>query len=341
MIEVPFHYQFRVIVIGDTMVGKSSLLKTFSEGSFGELEPTVGVDFFSKTIEIKPTRHRSSNQSQAHPELRNSANNNVIIKLQIWDTAGQERFRSIVTSYYRNSIGIILVYDVTNRESYDHLIDWFTEARRHIEPTPSPTLSPITHHPPFKPPNLNSSYPLTSTPNNFHRTGSRYDEKGDSVANRNLTSFSRDTSRQVANNSMDDKEFHMSEDLKMVYLVLGCKTDLAAKRQVSYEDGLAFADLHGFKFIETSSKTNHNVDKAFQILAEEIYDKIKECGRARQLHRTASGGHLTFDGTSQLGEGIRLGPLLGNHSSLRLSSDVLNGNVLEAQPVPGLFGGCC
>ena len=126
----------------------------------------------------------------------------------------------------------------------------------------------------------------------------------------------------------------------MAYLVVGCKTDLESKRQVSYDDGLAFADMYGFKFIETSSKTYQNVNQAFQILAEEIYEKISECGRLNRLHRTASGSHLTFNGTSpQINEGIRLGPLIENNS--RLYTDVNGVRLLEAQPVSGILGGCC
>lgn len=56
------------------------------------------------------------------------------IKLQLWDTAGQERFRSITKSYYRNSVGALLVYDVCNRSSFEHIPLWMMEAKRHIEP---------------------------------------------------------------------------------------------------------------------------------------------------------------------------------------------------------------
>ena len=131
------------------------------------------------------------------------------------------------------------------------------------------------------------------------------------------------------------------ESFKMAYLVLGCKTDLEGQREVSYEDGQAFADLYGFKFIETSSKTHYNVNQAFQLLAEEIYDKISECGRLNGLHRTASGGHLTFDGaSSQINEGIRLGPLI--ETNMRRYVDGNRGaRLLEAQPVSGFLGGCC
>lgn len=114
MVEPIFDYQFRLILIGDSTVGKSSLLKCFTEGKFAELsDPTVGVDFFARLIEVK---------------------DGTRIKLQLWDTAGQERFRSITKSYYRNSVGALLVYDVCNRASFEHIPQWMMEARRSIEP---------------------------------------------------------------------------------------------------------------------------------------------------------------------------------------------------------------
>lgn len=81
-------------------------------------DPTVGVDFFARIIEVQ---------------------DGTRIKLQLWDTAGQERFRSITKSYYRNSVGALLVYDVCNRASFEHIPLWMMEAKRHIEP----------HHPVF------------------------------------------------------------------------------------------------------------------------------------------------------------------------------------------------
>uniref|UniRef100_A0A915CUK5 Uncharacterized protein n=1 Tax=Ditylenchus dipsaci TaxID=166011 RepID=A0A915CUK5_9BILA len=113
-----FHYQFRIILIGDSTVGKSSLLRYFTEGRCAEIsDPTVGVDFYARMVEIKP---------------------NFRIKLQLWDTAGQEKFKSITRSYYRNSVGVIIVYDITNRKSFDHVVDWLSEAEANIGgPDPS------------------------------------------------------------------------------------------------------------------------------------------------------------------------------------------------------------
>ncbi|VEL31585.1 unnamed protein product [Protopolystoma xenopodis] len=108
MINPYFDYQFRIILIGDSMVGKSSLVKAFSDGDFTSLcDPTVGVDFCTRTIVLE---------------------NGIRIKLQLWDTAGQEKFRSITRSYYRNSVGALLLFDITNRETLEHIPEWYEEA---------------------------------------------------------------------------------------------------------------------------------------------------------------------------------------------------------------------
>lgn len=338
MMDVPFHYQFRIIVIGDSTVGKSSLLKTFSEGTFSHIEPTVGVDFFSKIIGIRPKQRTITSNNTESFRNNTISNNNLddrlIIKLQIWDTAGQERFKSIVTSYYRNSIGIVLVYDITNRESYEHLLDWFTEARRHVEPTPSPTLSPITQNTPS-----NYHFPLTSTPNNTPSNRTRLSNGNQigttaGVANSN-------NNNHISFNSM--LEQNPIQQFKMVYLVLGCKSDLASERQVSYEEGKTFADLYGFKFLETSSKNNHNVDLAFQTMAEEIYYRLCELNPTNGLFNSPSGPHVISSQTnSQFNEGIKVGPLISNQNSRFDQTTILGSRpLLEAQPVSSMLGGCC
>nr|CAB3265373.1 ras-related protein Rab-39B-like [Phallusia mammillata] len=109
-------YQFRIVLLGDSTVGKSALIRRFTDGCFLEAsDPTVGVDFYSRLVEIAPSTR---------------------VKLQVWDTAGQERFRSITQSYYRNSVGAILVYDVANRDSFEHVSSWAEEARLHVAPRP-------------------------------------------------------------------------------------------------------------------------------------------------------------------------------------------------------------
>eukprot|EP00444_Apocalathium_aciculiferum_P028525 CAMPEP_0183442580 /NCGR_PEP_ID=MMETSP0370-20130417/88719_1 /TAXON_ID=268820 /ORGANISM="Peridinium aciculiferum, Strain PAER-2" /LENGTH=242 /DNA_ID=CAMNT_0025632259 /DNA_START=102 /DNA_END=829 /DNA_ORIENTATION=+ len=103
-----YDYLFKFIIIGDAGAGKSCLLHQFIENKFKKgSSHTIGVEFGSKIIQVGG---RS-------------------IKLQIWDTAGQERYRSVTRSYYRGAAGALIVYDITNRDSYNHLINWLADAR--------------------------------------------------------------------------------------------------------------------------------------------------------------------------------------------------------------------
>jgi Ras-related protein Rab-18 len=102
-----YDYLFKILLIGDSGVGKSSILLRFTEDEFEEDFPcTIGVDFKTKMIDFY---------------------NKKKINLTIWDTAGQEKFRSLTSSYYRGTHGIILVYDVTNRASFLSLEHWLKE----------------------------------------------------------------------------------------------------------------------------------------------------------------------------------------------------------------------
>jgi Ras-related protein Rab-18 len=101
-----FDHLFKLLIIGDSSVGKSSILLRFTDDEFDDEHPvTIGVDFKVKTIQLGAKR----------------------INLTIWDTAGQEKFRSLTSSYYRGTQGIILVYDVSSRESFQHLSVWLNE----------------------------------------------------------------------------------------------------------------------------------------------------------------------------------------------------------------------
>lgn len=109
-----WQYQFRIIMLGDSTVGKSSLLKRYTEDLFLEsINQTVGVDFYVHFLEVEP---------------------GVRVKLQFWDTAGQERFRSVTRSYYRNSVGGLLVFDITSRSSFDHIKVWYNEVCERVQP---------------------------------------------------------------------------------------------------------------------------------------------------------------------------------------------------------------
>ena len=94
----------KVVFLGDSGVGKTNIMNRFSSNVFNlNSKPTIGVDFSVKTIKI----------------------DGQTVRLQLWDTAGQERYRTFTTAYFKDAHGVVIVYDVTSRESFDHIEEWF------------------------------------------------------------------------------------------------------------------------------------------------------------------------------------------------------------------------
>ena len=105
--QLPHKYLFRLCVLGDANVGKTSIITRFCDNSFKEsYNNTIGVDFRLVTLQCK----------------------DIISKIHIWDTAGQERFRSMATNYINNSHGFAFIYDVTDKKSFDNIISWINIA---------------------------------------------------------------------------------------------------------------------------------------------------------------------------------------------------------------------
>jgi len=99
-------FLFKILLLGDSGVGKSCIILRYIENTFSQnLMNSIGVDFKLKNIEIEGKR----------------------IKLQVWDTAGQERFRTITTSYYKGAQAIVVVYDITDKESFEHVKNWMAD----------------------------------------------------------------------------------------------------------------------------------------------------------------------------------------------------------------------
>lgn len=170
-----YDYLFKVLLIGDSSVGKSCILLRFADDTYTESHiSTIGVDFKIKTLEL----------------------DGKVIKLQIWDTAGQERFRTITSSYYRGAHGIIVVYDITNCDSFVNVKQWLHEIDR-----------------------------------------------------------------------------YGSENVDV--LLVGNKSDMSHKREVTFEQGQEFADSIRCKFVEASAKNASNVDKVFLTICDEIKKKMK------------------------------------------------------------------
>jgi len=110
--SAPYDMQIKLLMIGDSGVGKTCLLLRYANDSFSPtFITTIGIDFKIKNVDIDDTR----------------------IKLQIWDTAGQERFRTITTSYFRGAQGILLVYDVTDRRSFESIRNWVSQIQQHAD----------------------------------------------------------------------------------------------------------------------------------------------------------------------------------------------------------------
>ncbi|KAG8690179.1 hypothetical protein FRC08_010614 [Ceratobasidium sp. 394] len=172
MTEAPLNA--KILLIGNSSVGKSSILLRFSDETWlseDESSATIGVDFRVTKMDVRGKK----------------------VKLSIWDTAGQERFRTITSSYYRGAQGIILVYDVANRESFEALPRWFSELETYVSPS-------------------------------------------------------------------------------VVKIVVGNKVDKEFSRQVSTEEGRAFAERMGTLFVESSAKTKVGVQDTFRELVEKIVD---------------------------------------------------------------------
>ncbi|KAG8438661.1 hypothetical protein GDO86_005014 [Hymenochirus boettgeri] len=106
----PFDFLFKIILIGDSNVGKTCVVHRFNSGVFADRQHnTIGVDFSVRSLNIDGKR----------------------VKIQVWDTAGQERFRTITQSYYRSAHGAIIAYDITRRQSFESIPQWIYEAEKY------------------------------------------------------------------------------------------------------------------------------------------------------------------------------------------------------------------
>ncbi|KAK3703761.1 hypothetical protein QZH41_008440 [Actinostola sp. cb2023] len=109
-----YDYLYKIVLIGDSGVGKSSLLSRFTRNEFDlESKSTIGVEFATRSIQV----------------------DGKVIKAQVWDTAGQERYRAITSAYYRGAVGAVLVYDLTKQKTFQDVERWLMEVREHADPS--------------------------------------------------------------------------------------------------------------------------------------------------------------------------------------------------------------
>ncbi|GFO04602.1 ras-related protein rab-1b [Plakobranchus ocellatus] len=193
-------YLLKVVVVGDMHAGKTCLLLRYCDDTFQtDYKSTIGVDFKMKDLE----------------------RDDCLGKLQLWDTAGQDRFRTIVASFYRGAEGLVVVYDITDRSSFEKVTWWIEEARYY------------------------------------------------------------------GNDSC-------------IAMLVGNKTDLEMKRQVSTKEGEALAKQLGIKFFETSAKNTSNVKEMFDTMADTIIARKKIL--SGQMHPASgqTGGIVDIRSTSVL-----------------------------------------
>lgn len=162
--------KYKIVFLGEQAVGKTSIITRFMYDTFDtNYQATIGIDFLSKTMYL----------------------DDRTVRLQLWDTAGQERFRSLIPSYIRDSSVAVVVYDVTNKTSFQNCDKWIEDVKS---------------------------------------------ERGSEV----------------------------------VIMLVGNKTDMPDKRQVTAEEGETKANKLGVLFIETSAKSNSNIKQMFRKLAEAL-----------------------------------------------------------------------
>ncbi|KAH9484571.1 Ras-related protein Rab-2-A [Psilocybe cubensis] len=220
MAGITWHYVFKFIITGDPAVGKSSLLVRLTDQRFlANPDPTLGVEFGSKLITI--------------PE------DNKVVKLQCWDTAGQETFRAITRSYYRGAAGCLLVYDVTSRDSFEHLRTWLADVRKHADPHVSCILVGNKVDLCDEPTPSGASAPPTS-------------------------SNSPNTSSSASSIIKSSKSSASPSKVKR------------RSREVSYEEAELWAKQEGLLFVEASAKSGLNVEQAFVDASRDILEKIKK-----------------------------------------------------------------
>ncbi|CDP00152.1 unnamed protein product [Coffea canephora] len=111
-VDHEYDYLFKIVLIGDSGVGKSNILSRFTRNEFClESKSTIGVEFATRTLQVE----------------------GKTVKAQIWDTAGQERYRAITSAYYRGAVGALLVYDITKRQTFENVNRWLRELRDHAD----------------------------------------------------------------------------------------------------------------------------------------------------------------------------------------------------------------
>ncbi|KAL9591287.1 MAG: hypothetical protein Q9179_007874, partial [Wetmoreana sp. 5 TL-2023] len=248
----PWDYIAKLVCIGDSGTGKSSLTIRLCEGRFvPHHDVTIGVEFGSRIVSVgPPLSHKSSSPSNSHHQRTPShqqrshqheddeddddgrQRRRKRMKLSLWDTAGQETYKSITRSYFRGASGALLVYDITRRSTFEHATEWLTDLRQIAEEGIVVIL-----------------------------VGNKSD-----LASSSTVSSSTFPNGSAAHKSTNAK----SEDERK-------GPDRDNKRAVTKEEAEEWCRRNGvLKYVETSAKSGAGVEAAFLEVAERIYENVEK-----------------------------------------------------------------
>ncbi|WVW78611.1 hypothetical protein I302_100570 [Kwoniella bestiolae CBS 10118] len=237
MESLSWDYILKYVLLGDSATGKSSLLIRLTDDRFDLTGPTLGVEFGSRIISV--------------------GNEGKRVKVQCWDTAGTESFRSITRSYFRGAAGALLVYDVTRRESFDHVTSWLEDLRKYADENVSIILVAnkvdLCSSSPEPLPSIQYGHPFPAPDTPLNTSSSRSPSPSPSPAPATTATA-------------------QTKDLR--------------PRQVSTMEGALFAKQHGLLYVETSAKEGWGVNDAFEWTAREVLEKV----RKGEMERRKPGG---------------------------------------------------
>ncbi|KAK2540461.1 hypothetical protein Q9233_001333, partial [Columba guinea] len=239
-----FDYMFKLLIIGNSSVGKTSFLFRYADDTFTPaFVSTVGIDFKVKTVYRNDKR----------------------VKLQIWDTAGQERYRTITTAYYRGAMGFILMYDITSEDSFNAVQDCLStgeEMRTGAKPPLPCQQSPLVE--------MQRGDFFSQSAKSLSKLVKRQEieTKAYLVLPYQPLPFASIASRatQIKTYSWDNAQV----------ILVGNKCDMEDERIVPVEKGKHLADQLGFDYFEASAKENINVRQVFERLVDIICEKMSE-----------------------------------------------------------------
>nr|POF25242.1 ras-related protein rab2bv [Quercus suber] len=247
-----YDYLFKIVLIGDSGVGKSNILSRFTRNEFClESKSTIGVEFATRTLQIE----------------------GKTIKAQIWDTAGQERYRAITSAYYRGAVGALLVYDITKRQTFENV-----QSSSHFKFIMFSLMQ-------IEGKTIKAQIWDTAGQERYRAITSAY-YRGAVGA---LLVYDITKRQTFENVQRWLRELREHADSNIVIMLAGNKADLNHLRAVSAADAQVLAENESLSFLETSALEALNVEKAFQTILFDIYHVISKKALAAQEAASSTG----------------------------------------------------